>query len=229
MSFHIKICGLKDAHLVDVAIDAGADMIGLVFFPKSPRHLDAEQAAPVALAARGRAATVGLFVHPSDGMLTETLRQLPLTHLQLHGQETPERVDTLRTQTGKPVIKAIGVSHNRDISASRDFAAAADFLLFDTAKTAVATLPGGNGSAFDWSILTEISGDLPWLLAGGLTPENIAEAILAVKHLPGFAGVDVSSGVESRRGEKDAGLIRAFTSHAKAAFAAPQPKAETHG
>ncbi|MCI5045662.1 MAG: phosphoribosylanthranilate isomerase [Aquisalinus sp.] len=215
--------------MAEVAVDAGADMIGLVFFEKSPRHIALKDAAHLALTVRGRAATVGLFVSPTDALLSKSLSKVPLTHLQLHGDETPERTLTICHNHNLPVIKAISVHNSSDVEAADSYTAGPEMLLFDAKRAPDDPLPGGNGSTFDWSALNNASGKLPWLLAGGLTPENVADAIRAVQHLPGFAGVDVSSGVEATRGHKDAGLIRAFISNARAAFAAIHAKEKIHG
>ncbi len=224
MSFHIKICGLKNPDLVDVAINAGADMVGLVFFSKSPRHLSPEEAANVALAARSRAATVGLFVNPKDRMLASVVGKIPLTHVQLHGTETPERAKSIKQRYGLPIIKAIGVETAVDVNLGIKYGSAAEMLLFDTKATVAAKLPGGRGEPFDWTMLSAVAGDLPWLLAGGLTPDTVADAIAAVRHLPGFAGVDVSSGVERVRGMKDPALIGEFVANAQTALSDLQTK-----
>ena len=224
MTGHIKICGLKDAAMADVAIDAGADLIGLVFFPASPRHVSLEAAAEVALAARGRAGIVALMVNPDDRLLQTVTRQIPVTHLQLHGAETPERVKFIRKQYDLPVMKALGVRTANDVSRAAAYHSLAGTLLFDAKPPETASRPGGLGVPFDWSLLSGVSGDTPWLLSGGLTPETVTGAIEQTRHLPGFAGVDVSSGVESTKGLKDAGLIRGFVSAAQAAMAAPQPQ-----
>lgn len=215
--------------MAELAIDAGANMIGLVFFEKSPRHIALEDAAPVALSARGKAETVGLFVNPTDALLSQTLSTVPLTHLQLHGDETPARTLAIRQNHNLPAIKAISIHTSIDVKAAGKYTAVSNMILFDAKATPESSIPGGNGVPFDWPILDNVSGALPWLLAGGLTPDNVADAIDAVQHLPGFAGVDVSSGVEIARGQKDAGLIRAFISNARAAFAAIQAKEKIHG
>lgn len=224
MTLHFKICGVCEPRHVDIAVAAGADMIGLVFFDRSPRYLDPEQAAHIALAARGRAATVGLFVDPAEDLLASVIRHIPLTHIQLHGSETPERVAGIRQRYGLPVIKAIGVTDPADIDAGTAYTGHADMLLFDTKAAPEAALPGGNGRAFDWRALAQVTGDTPWLLAGGLSPDTVHDAIHAVRHLPGFAGVDVSSGVEAERGRKDPDLIRQFLTNAGAAAINPDPK-----
>lgn len=211
MTVDAKICGLSTPETVDAAIAAGARWIGFVAFPKSPRHiasLDLLQALGARVPAHvGR---VGLFVDPDDALIDERLGTGAIDLLQLHGSETPERVAALKARTGKPVMKVIKVAGPEDVE--RDmavYAGVADRLMFDVAGGA---LPGGNAKAFDWTILTGRSVPLPWMLAGGLTPDNVAEAV----RVTGAPTVDVSSGVEASRGVKSIELIRAFLDRVKA-------------
>ena len=214
MPAEVKICGLSTPETVDAAVEAGADMIGLVFFPKSPRNVSLEQAAALAARARGRARIVTLVVDAGDAMLKEIVARVDPDLIQAHGSETPERIAAIGRLTGKPVIKAIRVKDDADVAAAADFASVANLILYDAKapETLGSGLPGGNGHAFDWALLE--GGRRPaFMLAGGLTPENVAEAI----RVTGAPVVDVSSGVESAPGVKDIGLIRKFIEAAKAA------------
>ena len=202
----VKICGLSDPASVDAAIKAGATYLGFVFFPKSPRAVTPEQAAALMADVPVGIAKVGLFVNPSDAQLATTLAAAPLDVIQLHGQESVDRVAQVKELTGLPVMKAIGISGPEDLPALIDYGLVADMLLVDAKAPKDAALPGGNGLAFDWRLLVGRKWLRPWLLAGGLTPGNVAEAI----RLTGARGVDVSSGVESEPGIKDANLIRSF-------------------
>ncbi len=206
MTFKVKICGLTDARGLTAATEGGADFIGLVFFRRSPRYVTSEVAAELSgLVPRG-VQTVGLFVNPTDAELISTLENARLDMIQLHGAETPDRVDAVKKITGLPVIKAVGVSTERDIIDAAGYEGHADWLLFDAKPPKDATRPGGNAVAFDWPILKTNTGNTPWLLAGGLTPSNVAAAIKA----SGARAVDVSSGVETRPGVKSPAKIRAF-------------------
>lgn len=202
----VKICGLSDAASVEAAVTAGATYLGFVFFPKSPRAVTPEQAAALMADVPVGIARVGLFVNPSDEQLTTTLASAPLDIIQLHGQESPDRVARVKELTGLPVMKAIGISGPEDLPALIDYGLVADMLLVDAKAPKDAVLPGGNGLSFDWRLLVGRKWLRPWLLAGGLTPGNVAEAI----RMTGARGVDVSSGVESEPGVKDANLIRSF-------------------
>lgn len=205
----IKICGLSDEEGVDAALDAGADLLGFVFFPKSPRHVALDRAVELARRARGKAGLVALTVDAGDAMLMEIARGLRPDLLQLHGRETAERVAAIRGLTGIRVMKATGVAEAADLAAL--LAYEADQLLLDAKPPRNAMRPGGNGVAFDWSILAGFSSETPWLLSGGLNPDNVAEAIWATA----APGVDVSSGVESSPGRKDPALIQAFVQAAR--------------
>ena len=202
----VKICGLREPVHVAAAVEAGARYLGFVFFPKSPRAVTPAQAAELAGGVPPGIARVGLFVDPGDALLEQVLAQAPLDVIQLHGRESPARVAEVRSLTGLPVMKAVGIAGPEDLPALMDYGLVADMLLVDAKPPKDAVLPGGNGLAFDWRLLVGRRWLRPWLLAGGLTPGNVAEAI----RLTGAKGVDVSSGVESAPGQKDSALIRAF-------------------
>ena len=212
MPVSVKICGLKDAGAVDAAVSAGARYLGFVFFPKSPRHVTPEQAAELATRVPVGIARVGLFVDPDDAALQSVLDRMPLDIVQLHGTETPARVAEVKALTGLPVMKAVGIAEPADLDRLWDYGLAADMLLVDAKPPRDAALPGGNGLAFDWRLLVGRQMLKPWLLAGGLTPENVNTAI----RLTRAQGVDVSSGVESAPGVKDAERIRQFVARATA-------------
>jgi phosphoribosylanthranilate isomerase len=217
MNAAVKICGLRDAAGTDAAVAAGADFIGLNFFPPSPRFVAPEQAA--ALIARLPATgpvPVGLFVDASDETIAATLAAAPLRMLQLHGEETPERAAAIRARFGLPVMKALGVATAEDLGAIAAFAPVVDHFLFDAKPPPGGALPGGNAQPFEWRLLAGVAVPRPWLLAGGLTPRNVAEAIRTAQ----APGVDVSSGVEHARGVKDPALIHAFVAAAKGASSA---------
>ena len=202
-----KICGLSDAASVDAAVAAEADMIGLVFFPASPRAVTGAQAA--ALAGRvpaGGPLRVGLFVDAADEAIAAVLEAVDLDILQLHGEETPARCAAVRARFGRPVMKALGIAAAADLARIADYAGAVDRFLLDAKAPPGATRPGGNAAVFDWSLLAGRVVPRPWLLAGGLHPGNVAEAIRAT----GAPGVDVSSGVEGARGVKDPARVAAF-------------------
>ncbi|MFO1139125.1 MAG: phosphoribosylanthranilate isomerase [Paracoccus sp. (in: a-proteobacteria)] len=208
----VKICGLTEPAGVAAAVEAGARYVGFVFFPKSPRHVTADQAAALAATVPLGVAKVGLFVNPDDALLQEVLARVPLDIIQLHGQETPARVAQIRQLAGLPVMKAVGVAEPRDLDALWDYGLVADMLLIDAKPPKDAALPGGNGLAFDWRLLAGRQILKPWLLAGGLTPDNVSQAL----RLTRAQGVDVSSGVESAPGVKDPELIRRFIARATA-------------
>lgn len=206
----VKICGLRQADHIAAAADAGARYVGLVFFPKSPRAVSAPEAAALAQHVPMGIARVGLFVDPDDSLLDRTLGQVPLDMIQLHGSESPDRVAAVKAFTGLPVIKAVGVADPDDLPALTDYGLVADMLLVDAKPPREAELPGGNGLSFDWRLLAGRRWLRPWMLAGGLTAQNVAEAI----RLTGAPAVDVSSGVETEPGQKDENLIRAFVAAA---------------
>lgn len=211
MPVKVKICGVRSPAIVEVAAEAGADYVGFVIFPLSPRHVEPENARPLLDAAAGRIATVAVLVDPGDALIDRVLDKMRPTMLQLHGRETPERVSEIRARSGLPVIKAIGVARAEDIASAILYEGSADLILFDAKAPPAAPLPGGNGVAFDWQALCGLSAGGGFALSGGLTPDNVAGAIA----LTGATMVDVSSGVERTPGHKDAGLVRRFIQAAK--------------
>lgn len=215
MPVAVKICGIKTAEAMAAALDGGADYVGLVFFPKSPRHLDLQAAARLAAFARGRARIVALLVDPADGQVDEVVAAVRPDMLQLHGSETPERAAAIGRRCNLPTMKAIKVETAADAAEALRYTSAADIVLFDAKAPKGAPVPGGNGIAFDWRALESVRGRLggQWMLSGGLTPENVAEAI----RLTEAPAVDVSSGVETAPGEKSLELIRRFLHAAKTA------------
>jgi phosphoribosylanthranilate isomerase len=214
MPTEVKICGLSDEESVDAALAAGADLVGFVFFARSPRNIGIDRAALLASRARGKAAIVALTVDAGDALLSEIAATLRPDLLQLHGGETPERVAFIRAENRRPVMKVMGVSDAEDLKALAAYGAADRFLL-DAKPPRDATRPGGNGAPFDWAILADFSSPKPWLLSGGLTPANVAAALQAT----GAAGLDVSSGVETAPGRKDPALIHAFVAAVRSAEA----------
>jgi phosphoribosylanthranilate isomerase len=202
----VKICGLTEARDVAAAVDAGAAYVGFVFFEKSPRHLDIAAARALALGVPPGVAKVALTVDADDAALDALCAAVPLDMLQLHGSESPARVAEVRARHGLPVMKAIGIAEAGDLAQIDRYAAVADQLLVDAKPPPGATRPGGNALAFDWRLIEGRDWPLPWLLAGGLSPETVAEAVRRT----GARQVDVSSGVESAPGQKDPARIRAF-------------------
>jgi phosphoribosylanthranilate isomerase len=215
MSPLVKICGLTTSASLEAALTAGADMVGFVFFPKSPRHVSPAEARELGRQARGRAKIVALTVDSGDDALAEIMDALTPELLQLHGKESPARVAEIAKTFGVGAMKAIGVAVSGDLAAAKDYVGVADMLLFDAKPGKDAKLPGGNGRPFDWRLLNDVTHESPYLLSGGLDVANVAEAIA----LSGARGVDVSSGVESAPGVKDNAKIGAFVAHARAAFA----------
>jgi phosphoribosylanthranilate isomerase len=209
----VKICGLKTEAALEAALAGGADYVGLVFFAPSPRNLAPEAARRLAAKARGRAGIVALMVDPDDALVEAVVACADPDILQLHGEETPQRVAEVRRRWGKPVMKAIKVESAGDAEAALRYRSSADLILFDARAPRDATRPGGNGAPFDWHALAGVKDEVAYMLSGGLTPYNVAEAIGAT----GAGMVDVSSGVEVRPGEKDPELIRRFLRAAKAA------------
>ena len=208
----VKICGLKDQNHLRVAAAAGAGYVGFVFFPKSPRYLTLDQARELAVEVPAGLAKVALVVDADDTVLDELVEAVPLDMLQLHGQETPARVAEVRSRYGLPVMKAVGVADEGDLPALGDYGRVADQLLVDAKPPRGAELPGGNGLAFDWRLIAGRRWPVPWMLAGGLKPANVAEAI----RLTGARQVDVSSGVETTPGVKNTTLIEEFIRAAQA-------------
>src|SRR5262249_11634756 len=202
----VKICGLKSPEALDVAIEGGADMVGFVFFPPSPRHLGLESARALGERVRGRALKVALSVDASDAELDAIVAALKPDLLQLHGEETPARVSAVRERFGLPVMKALPIAERGDLSAIARYAASADRLIFDARAPREATRPGGLGRRFDWRLLEHVETDLPFMLSGGLDADNVGEALRITR----ATGVDVSSGIERAPGEKDPDKIRAF-------------------
>ena len=213
MTLSIKICGLKTPEALDVALESGADLVGFVFFGPSPRNLDLPMARSLGARVNGRAGKVALTVDATDETLFDIIAALKPDMLQLHGTETPDRVVTVRTRFGLPVMKALPISERGDLSPIRLYANVADRLIFDARAPEAATRPGGLGKPFDWTLLKGIDVGIPYMLSGGLNANNVAEAI----RITGAPGVDVSSGVESRPGVKDPDKIRAFIRAARAA------------
>jgi len=211
----VKICGLSTATTLDVALEAGADAVGFVFFPPSPRHLGYDAARTLGARVKGRAEKVGLSVDADDAMLAAAVAALRPDVLQLHGKETPARVAAIRQRFGLPVMKAIAVEARGDLAAVADYASVADRLLFDARAPREATRPGGLGRAFDWRLLENLDPGIPFMLSGGLDAGNVAEALRITR----ARGIDVSSGVERAPGEKDPDKIRAFVRATRAAEA----------
>ena len=209
----IKICGLTSPEALDVALDAGADMVGFVFFPPSPRHLGFEAARALGARVRGRARKVALSVDADDEWLAAALEALKPDMLQLHGKETTDRVVVVRTRFGLPVIKALPIAARSDLTPIRSYAAVTDQILFDARAPRAATRPGGLGKSFDWRLLENLNLAVPFMLSGGLDADNVAEA-LRITRAP---SVDVSSGVEREPGEKDPDKIREFIRAAREA------------
>lgn len=202
----IKICGIRSAAALDCAIAARADYAGFVFFPPSPRNLTPPDAAPLGARAAGRIKRVGLFVDADDALLGDAVAAAQLDVIQLHGKETPQRAAQVRARFGMPVWKALPVTKAEDVAGARRYAGAADLVLFDAKTPDGAALPGGMGLSFDWTLVAHWKGPLAWGLAGGLTPDNVADAA----RLTGAPLVDTSSGVESAPGVKDVDKIAAF-------------------
>lgn len=209
----VKICGLKTETAMEAALAGGADYVGLVFFPPSPRNVSPATAQALAAKARGRAKIVALMVDPDDSLIETVIASANPDILQLHGDETPERVIEIHRRWGKPVMKAILVEAAEDAQAALAYRGVADLILFDARAPRGSTRPGGNGAAFDWRALLGVKDQVPYMLSGGLTPDNVADAIRST----GAAIVDVSSGVEVRPGEKDPTLIDRFLQAAKGA------------
>ena len=217
----VKICGLNSFDALDAALGTGADMVGLVRFERSPRHLGLEEGRALSARARGKALRVALVVDADDGALGEVVEAFDPDLLQLHGSETPERVAVIRARFGRPIMKAVGIASADDLAAIKAYQGVADRLLLDAKPTAAAeALPGGNGVPFDCHLVAGLDLAVPVMLSEGLDQGNVAAAIA----LTGVQAVDVSSGVERRPGEKDPERIEAFVRAARAAFAAPQDK-----
>lgn len=201
-----KICGITTGAALATAVSYGAAMVGFVFFATSPRMLTPEAAGDLAAIVPSRVKRVGVFVDPSDTDLEHVLRRVPLDLIQLHGQETPERVSEIGKRFGKPLILALAVGDGADLDKAAAYAESAAWFLFDARPPAAANRPGGNARSFDWSLLQERHFPRPWLLSGGLTAANLATAV----RQSGARAADVSSGVEDRPGYKDPGRIATF-------------------
>ncbi len=214
MTIKTKICGLKDRSNLDVAIEAGADYVGFVFFPRSPRNIELAEAADLVEYAGQRVQSVALTVNASDEDLLKINSVVNPDWFQLHGSETPERVSEIKALLKKPILKALGVASVADIENARQYEKCVDLLLFDAKPvTDGKSLPGGNGITFDWTLLKNVENEMRFMLSGGLNPENVRSAI----ELTGAGAVDVSSGVEKSPGEKDPQLIRNFIAAAHSA------------
>jgi phosphoribosylanthranilate isomerase len=212
MPLLVKICGLSTRETLDAALVAGADMVGFVFFAPSPRHLSLETARELGRQANGRAAKVALSVDADDATLENIIETLQPDLLQLHGKETIARVRDIKAKFSLPVMKVIAVETSADLAVLPGYASVADRILFDARAPKGATRPGGLGAVFDWNVLAKLELDLPYLVSGGLTADNLAEAVRVTR----AGGIDVSSGVESAPGIKDPEMIRHFIRAARA-------------
>ena len=206
MPLLVKICGLSTRETLKVALEAGADMVGFVFFPPSPRHLSLEAARELGRQAKGRATKVALTVDADDATLENIVETLRPDLLQLHGKETTARVRDIKAKFALPVMKVIAVATSADLAMLPGYTSVADRILFDARAPKGATRPGGLGAVFDWNVLAKLELNLPYLVSGGLTADNLAEAVRVTR----AGGVDVSSGVESAPGIKDPEMIRHF-------------------
>jgi phosphoribosylanthranilate isomerase len=212
MSLIVKICGLSTPETLEAALAAGADMVGFVLFPPSPRHLSLAVARDLGRQVRGRARKVALSVDADDALLEGAIKALQPDILQLHGKETVARLRDIKQKFGLPVMKAIAVETAADLAALPGYAAVADRILFDARAPKGATRPGGLGAVFDWHLLEKLDLKLPFMVSGGLSAANVAEAVRVTR----AGGVDVSSGVERAPGVKDPEMIRAFVGAARA-------------
>ena len=212
MTLLVKICGLSTRETLDAALEAGADMVGFVFFPPSPRHLSLDTARELAKGVKQRAIKVVLTVDADDATLEGIVEALAPDILQLHGHETPARVSGIKRKFGREVMKALPVERASDLATLPDYAGVADRILFDARPPKGATRPGGLGAAFDWQLLKNLEIKLPFMVSGGLHADNVAEAVRVTR----AGGVDVSSGVERAPGVKDVEMIRAFIRAARA-------------
>lgn len=229
MTLLVKICGLTAPEALDATIAAGADIAGFVFFAPSPRNLRIEQAKRLFAQARGKIAVSAVLVDPDEALL-DAVCGLGPDFLQLHGKETPARLAAMRRgRDGIALVKGIGVATAADLDRARAYAGAADRLLLDAKAEPGAVLPGGNGLPFDWRLIAGADLGAPFLLSGGLTADNVADAVALIGGTRGFLGVDVSSGVERAPGDKDPDKIRAFVRAARAAVAAPAKPRAAHG
>ena len=219
MALLVKICGLSTPEALDAALDAGADMVGFVFFAPSPRYISLDTARALSARVTDRAQKVALTVDADDLVLAQIIDALRPDVLQLHGHETPERVAAIRQRFGLPVMKVLAIETRADLAAIAPYTTIADRLLFDARPPRDATRPGGLGKPFDWRLLQNLDLPIPFMLSGGLNADNVAEAI----HITRAPGVDVSSGVERAPGVKDSDKIRAFVRAARASHGAGLP------
>jgi phosphoribosylanthranilate isomerase len=213
MPLIVKICGLSTPEALDVALDAGADMVGFVFFPPSPRNVSLDAARVLGRRVKGRAKKVALSVDADDGLLAAVIDALSPDFLQLHGKESPERVSAIKERFKLPIIKALAVEAKSDFAQVKNYASAGDWILLDAKAPADATRPGGLGKPFDWALLRGAIPRVPVILSGGLDAENVEEALKVTR----VAAVDVSSGVEGSAGRKDPQKIRQFIHTARQA------------
>ena len=211
----VKICGLSTPETVTAAVEAGASHAGFMFFEKSPRHVSPAQAGSLRALLPATVSAVAVLVDVDDALVDTIVAEVKPDLLQCHGKETPARITALKARTGLPVMKVISVAGAADVASARVYEQVADLLLFDAKppKSMANALPGGNAISFDWSLLANVALTLPWMLSGGLTPDNVADAIVQT----GAQMVDVSSGVEDAPGQKNSALIRAFVKAAKSA------------
>jgi phosphoribosylanthranilate isomerase len=222
MSLVVKICGLSTQEALDVAIEERADMVGFVFFPPSPRNVSFDTARALGTSVKGRAKKVALSVDADDELLTAIVRALSPDFLQLHGKESPERVSAIKARFNLPIIKALAIETKSDFAQVKNYARAGDWILFDAKAPADATRPGGLGKPFDWALLSGAIPGVPVILSGGLSAENVEEA-LKITRVP---AVDVSSGVENAQGKKDPKKIRQFIRAARQAHVRLPPHEE---
>ncbi len=206
----IKICGIKTPEILSVAASAGARFAGFVFVPESPRYIQPEQARLLSLQLPTGLRSVGLFSNPDDSMLSHVLGSVSIDFIQLHGHESPQRVQEIRSRHHLPIIKAFPISRIEDLNSVQAYISLIDWILFDAKAPEDSTMTGGNGHCFDWTILKDKKFAKPWMLSGGLTADNITGAL----DLLNPDGIDVSSGVESSRGVKDAQKIKDFCASA---------------
>jgi phosphoribosylanthranilate isomerase len=210
----IKICGVRTPEILEATIEAGADMVGFMHFVRSPRHVDIETLQTLISEARGRIETCVVLVNPDNSCVMEVAALSP-TWIQLHGPETPHRVEAIRDEAGIAVMKVVSIGTAEDVATVASFADVADRIMLDTKAPKNADRPGGHGTSFDWTLLKALDPELQFMLAGGLTPDTVGDAVRSIRPM----GVDVSSGVETAPGVKDAKLIRAFIEKARAASA----------
>ncbi|MBG6174409.1 phosphoribosylanthranilate isomerase [Labrenzia sp. EL_208] len=209
----VKICGLSTEETMEAALDAGADMVGLMFFPKSPRHVSLSKACKLADMARGRAEIVAVTVNMDPDGLSRIRELVNPDMIQFHGSEAPEALAAAKVMQGTKVMKALSVGEREDLERARYYSIVADWILFDAKPPKDSELPGGNGVSYDWTLLKDLDLEKPFLLSGGLDPANVGDAI----RQSGVKAVDVSSGVERDKGVKDSERIRAFVAAAKSA------------